>query len=140
MSPELDLKPVEYRAVRPEDYEAVRQFLAGLGWDRRVRDPQRFAKMMERADRTVLALDEGRVVGFARALCDGVSNGYISMLAVAEDRRGQGIGREIVQRLTAEDEDGSVTWVLRAGRGSRGFWEKVGFAASEIAMERMRRE
>ena len=130
---------IAYRSIQPADYEAVRQFLSGLGWDRRVRDPQRFAKMMERADRTVLALEDGRVVGFARALCDGVSNGYISMLAVAENRREQGIGREIVKRLTAEDEDGSVTWVLRAGHGSRGFWEKMGFAASEIAMERMRR-
>ena len=134
---------IEYRAIRPQDYEAVRQFLAGLGWERRVRDPLRFAKMMVRADRTVLALDGTRVVGCARALCDGVSNGYISMLAVAEDRRGQGIGREIVRRLTAADEgdiEGSITWVLRAGRGSREFWEKLGFAASEIAMERTRRE
>jgi GNAT superfamily N-acetyltransferase len=129
---------IEYRPIQPDDYEAVRLFLAGLGWDQRVRDTRRFAKMMQRADRTVLALDEGRVVGFARALCDGVSNGYVSMLAVAEDRRGQGIGREIVKRLTAEDEDGGVTWVLRAGRGSRGFWEKLGFEASEIAMERTR--
>ena len=133
---------IEYRAIQSEDYEAVRQFLAGLGWEQRVLDPQRFAQMMARADRTVLALDGARLVGFARALCDGVSNGYISMLAVAEDRRGQGIGREIVRRLTADDErdaEGSVTWVLRAGRGSREFWEKLGFTASEIAMERNRR-
>ena len=134
------MSPIEYRSIQPADYEPVRQFLAGLGWERRVRDQLRFAKMMERADRTVLALEAGRVVGFARALCDGVSNGYISMLAVAEDRRGQGIGREIVRRLTAEDEDGSVTWVLRAGRGSQRFWEKLGFTDSEIAMERTRRE
>ena len=136
------MSPIEYRAIQAEDYEAVRQFLSGLGWERRVRDPQRFARMIERADRTVLALDGARLVGFARALCDGVSNGYISMLAVAEDRRGQGIGREIVRRLTADDErdaEGSVTWVLRAGRGSREFWEKLGFTASEIAMERNRR-
>jgi predicted N-acetyltransferase YhbS len=134
------MSTIEYRSIQPADYEPVRQFLAGLGWEQRVRDPGRFARMMERADRTVLALDEGRVVGFARALCDGVSNGYISMLAVAEDRRGQGIGSEIVRRLTAEEEDGSVTWVLRAGRGSAGFWKKVGFVESQIAMERTRRE
>ena len=78
------------------------------------------------------------MVGFARALCDGVSNGYLSMVAVAEDRRGQGLGRELVRRLIGDDPD--MTWVLRAGRGSEGFWEKMGFAASEIAMERTRTE
>jgi ribosomal protein S18 acetylase RimI-like enzyme len=136
------MSTIDYRPIVPSDYEAVRQFLAGLGWERRVSDPARFATMMARADRTVLALDDGRMVGCVRALCDGVSNGYISMLAVAEDRRGQGIGRELVRRLMAPQEgDGAeddVTWVLRAGRDSRGFWEKLGFAASEIAMERTR--
>jgi predicted N-acetyltransferase YhbS len=137
------MNAIQYRPIAPSDYEAVRQFLAGLGWEQRVSDPARFAKMMARADRTVLALDAGRVVGCVRALCDGVSNGYISMLAVAEDRRGQGIGRELVRRVMAAQEAGEddkdVTWVLRAGRGSRGFWEKVGFEASEIAMERTRK-
>jgi ribosomal protein S18 acetylase RimI-like enzyme len=76
------------------------------------------------------------VVGFARALCDGVSNGYISMVAVAPERRGQGIGRELVRRLMGDDP--AITWVLRAGRGSTGFWQKMGFSASEIAMERNR--
>ncbi len=131
---------MEYRPITPMDYEAVRQFLSEMGWERRVQDPVRFRKMMERADRTVVALDNGRINGFARALCDGVSNGYISMVAVTPDERGQGIGRELVSRLMAEDEDSDVTWVLRAGRNSRGFWEKLGFWVSEIAMERVRQE
>lgn len=94
--------------------------------------------MMQGTDRTVVAWDEERVVGFARALCDGVSNGYLSLVAVAEDRRGQGIGRELVRRLMGDDPD--ITWNLRAGRGSEGFWRKMGFAVSEIAMERTRRK
>src|SRR6266850_8318196 len=106
---------VVHRPIQTGDYEAVQTFLAENGWATRVNDVKRFRAMIDGADRTVVALDGERVVGFARALCDGVSNGYISMLAVAEDRRGQGIGREIVKRLTAEDEEGSVTWVLRAG-------------------------
>ena len=84
-----------------------------------------------------MAWDEGRVVGFARALCDGVSNGYLSMVAVAEDQRGQGIGRTLVRHLIGDDP--GITWTLRAGRGSEGFWQKMGFAASEVAMERTRR-
>lgn len=129
---------IEYRPVEPQDYEGIRAFLSGLGWQRRVQDPERFRKMMERADRTVVVIENSRVIGFGRALCDGVSNGYLSMLAVAEDKRGKGIGQEIVRRLMADDEDDNVTWVLRAGRNSGGFWKKVGFTESKLAMERTR--
>ena len=85
-----------------------------------------------------MALEGGRIVGFARALCDGVSNGYISMVGVAADRRRQGIGRALVEKLCADDPDGRITWVLRAGRGSRGFWKRLGFKVSSLAMERVR--
>lgn len=128
---------MEYKPVEPGDFEAVRQFLSENGWAHRVTDPERFTRIMQGAGRTVVAWDAGRVVGFGRALGDGVSNGYLSMIAVVGDRQGQGIGREMVRHLMGDDPE--ITWTLRAGRGSEGFWRKMGFAASEIAMERLRR-
>src|SRR5919199_2068150 len=127
---------MEFSPVAPGDYEPVRQFLSEVGWGHRVGDAEKFRKMIENTGRTVVALEGGRVVGFARALCDEVSNGYISMVAVAADLRGRGVGRELVRRLMGEDA--GLTWVLRAGRGSGGFWEKMGFRSSEIAMERLK--
>ena len=127
---------MEFRAIGPADYEEVRQFLATNGWESRVADRERFRKMLENTQRTVFAVEGSEVVGFARALCDEVSNGYISMVAVAENRRGQGIGREMVRRLI--NEDTGITWILRAGRGSNPFWEKMGFEDSAVAMERRR--
>ena len=127
---------MEFRPVAPDDYEPVRLFLCEVGWAHRVGDAEKFKKMLENTGRTVVALEGGRVVGFARALCDEVSNGYISMVAVAADARGRGVGRELVRRLVGVDS--GITWVLRAGRGSGGFWEKMGFKPSEIAMERIR--
>lgn len=127
---------MSYPPAVPQDYEQVRRFLSENGWAHRVGDPERFARMMQGVDRTVVAWDAGRVVGFGRALGDGVSNGYLSMVAVAEDRRGQGIGRALVRRLMGDDPE--ITWTLRAGRGSEGFWQKMGFAASTVAMERTR--
>jgi ribosomal protein S18 acetylase RimI-like enzyme len=127
---------MRFRSITPEDYESVRVFLTEVGWRDRVSDPEKFKKMLAHTNRTVLALDGSRVVGFARALCDEVSNGYISMVAVAADKRGAGIGRELVRHLIKDDP--GITWVLRAGRGSSGFWERVGFQASELAMERVR--
>ncbi|MEO8435439.1 MAG: GNAT family N-acetyltransferase [Pyrinomonadaceae bacterium] len=127
---------MDYRAITLEDYEPVRRFLSEPGWQQRVSDAKRFARMMEHSNRTVVAVDNSRVVGFARAVCDEVSNGYISMVAVAADRRREGIGRALVQRLLKDDS--GITWVLRAGHKSDGFWEKMGFKISEVAMERVR--
>lgn len=127
---------MELRAITPEDYEAVRQFLVEVGWRQRVGSSERFCIMMQNSDLTAVAWDASRVVGFARALCDGVSNGYISMVAVAAERRGEGIGRQLVDFLMGDDP--GITWVLRAGRGSEEFWSRVGFKRSEVAMERVR--
>ena len=127
---------MEFRSITPADYESVRQFLASVGWQHRVKDPDRFRKMLEHTNRTVVAMDGSSVVGFARALCDEISNGYISTVAVAEERRGKGIGRELVRHLIRDDR--RITWILRAGRGSEGFWQRVGFKPSETAMERVR--
>ena len=127
---------MEFRSITPEDFEPVRQFLVEVGWRHRVGDAETFRRMMEKTDRTVVAWDDSRVVGFARALCDEVSNGYISLVAVAADRRGESIGRTLVETLIGNDLN--ITWVLRAGRGSDGFWKKIGFKESEAAMERVR--
>jgi len=128
-----------FRAIEPADYAQVRQLLANMGWQQRVEDEARFERMIQGANRTVVAVENERLVGFARALFDGASNGYISTVAVAADRRGQGIGRELVRRLMDVDHPADITWVLRAGRGSPGFWEKMGFRKSEVAMEIVRK-
>jgi predicted N-acetyltransferase YhbS len=127
---------MEFRAAAPTDYEAIRQFLAENGWEKRVADAEKFYKMMENASRAIVAFEGERIVGFARALCDDVSNGYIGTVAVAEDFRRKGVGRELVERLIGDDPN--ITWVLRAGRGSEQFWKKMGFSVSGAAMEKTR--
>ena len=129
---------IEFRGASSEDIDQLRMFLAANGWEKRVANVDRFRKMMENASRTVVAIESERIVGFARALCDDVSNGYIGTVAVAEDHRGQGIGREMVRRLMGDDP--KITWVLRAGRGSEAFWKKMGFETSSMAMERTRKD
>ena len=129
---------MNFRALKSADYEAVRQFLAENGWEKRVSDAAKFRRMMDNADRAIVVFEGERVIGFARALCDDVSNGYIGTVAVAEGFRGKGVGRELVKRLIGDDKN--ITWVLRAGRGSAEFWKKMGFSFSEAAMERTRTE
>lgn len=127
---------MEFRSVTPADHDGIRHLLAENGWQKRVADGNRFRTMLENASRAVVAVDNGRVVGFARALCDEVSNGYIGTVVVAQDIRRSGVGREMVTRLMGDDP--AITWVLRAGHGSEEFWERMGFHSSSVAMERTR--
>jgi GNAT superfamily N-acetyltransferase len=130
---------ITFRPIEPQDHLQVRQLLIDTGWEQRVSGPDRFERMIRGANRTIVALENSRVVGFARALFDNASNGYISTVAVAADRRGRGIGRMLVQKLMEVDDPDKITWVLRAGRGSVPFWEKMGFNKSDTAMEIVRK-
>ena len=125
------------RNLQPAETQSVRQFLGQHGWGHRTGSAEHFALLIENSQRTAVAVQGERIIGFARGITDGLSNGYLSMVVVDDQHRRAGIGRALVEHIMGDNPD--ITWVLRAGReGAEAFFVSLGFETSVIAMERPR--
>ncbi len=126
---------MQVRKILPEEVEQARLLLAANDWGPRVQNAELFDELIARSHIALVAVEDNVVVGFLRAISDGIFNGYISMVVVARECRGRGIGTALVQQAMGDND--RMTWVLRAGRtGVSDFYEKLGFTQSEVAMER----
>jgi ribosomal protein S18 acetylase RimI-like enzyme len=111
--------------------------LCSNGWKHRLGDDAWLSSLVA-ASQALVAVEGAEVVGFARAITDGLSNSYLSMVVVAPGFRHRGIGSRLVREIVGLQP--GVTWVLRASRpGARAFFETLGFRPSSDAME-LRRE
>lgn len=125
------------RDLLPDEVEPVRLFLDQNGWGHRTGSREYFVQLIENSQRTAVALSGEQIIGFARGITDGLSNGYLSMVVVDDQYRRAGVGRALVEHVIGDNPE--ITWVLRAGReGAEAFFASLGFETSVIAMERPR--
>ena len=101
------------------------------------KDPDFVAAQIAGARWVVHAYDDARLVGFARALSDGVSSADLSSVMVDPGYRRRGIGRAMIERLVAGRDD--IKFVLHSRAGAAEFYAAVGFAPATDMMVRDRR-
>ena len=70
----------------------------------------------------------GQLIGFGRALGDGVSDAYLQDIVIDPAFRGQGLGSRLVRFLVAELRKTGTGWIgIIAVPGKEEFYRRLGF-------------
>jgi ribosomal protein S18 acetylase RimI-like enzyme len=91
---------MECRRFEVGDLDAVIELCAAEGWESYTADAERTCRALSATGViTVVAVEGGKVCGFAQLLTDGAIRAYLANIAVAASRRGTGIGRRLISEL-----------------------------------------
>jgi ribosomal protein S18 acetylase RimI-like enzyme len=114
------------------NWQAVSDTLrsVGMAW----RDPEKHRQAFEASYATIFIYSSDTLVGFGRAISDGVYQAAVYDCAVAVDFQGKGIGRMIMDNLLSRLQDCNV--ILYASPGKEGFYQKHGFRVMKTGMAR----
>jgi len=125
---------VEYEAVETAPFEEIVELYKSAGWWRDAPEAETEARAiissMIRGSFSfmVARLPKGCIVGMARVISDGYSDAYIQDVVVLPSYRKQGIGRELIRRLTEFCVDRKIAWIgLVAEPGTQKFYEELGY-------------
>lgn len=73
-------------------------------------------KILDHSFAAVTAADDaGHIIGFARALSDGVSDAYILDVVVTQSARKQGVASAMLRDLTAHLASFGIDWIVCIG-------------------------
>ena len=111
--------------VAPVTGDIVELYISA-GLRRPVDDAVRITEMYANSNLVVSAWDDNRLVGVARSLTDFCYCCYLSDLAVHNDYKQQGIGKQLIA-LTRETLGEQVTLILLSAPGAMDYYPKVGF-------------
>ncbi len=94
---------------------------------------------MDGSWRVVTAHQNGRMVGFARALSDGVALAYLADVFVLPELRGLGMGRALVRLMIDDGPGPEFRWMLHT-LDAHSLYRGFGFTdPPDTYMERPRR-
>ena len=80
----------------------------------------------------VFAFDDDKMVGFGRAISDGICQAAIYDVAVKPDYQGNGIGKLIIRNLTQQLP--GCSFILYASPGKEDFYRKLNFSKMKTGM------
>jgi GNAT superfamily N-acetyltransferase len=112
------------------DRDRVWDFLSRSAYWGRWRDRSVIEHQIDGAWRVVGAYATTGMVGFARAVSDGVALAYLADLFVEPEHRGAGLGRALVHTMIEDGPGAHFRWMLHTA-DAHGLYAAYGFAAPD---------
>jgi ribosomal protein S18 acetylase RimI-like enzyme len=110
------------------DVDELHRFLSTESYWAKGR-PRETVELLVRESRRIVGLYRGdRLVGFCRAVTDGVTVVYLADVYVLPEFRGRGLGVELVREMIERGPYADRKWILHT-EDAHGLYEKFGFAA-----------
>jgi len=95
-------------------------------------EPAAHQKSFENSEVTVFIRREGQMIGFGRAISDGVFQTAIYDVVILPEYQAQGIGAIIIK--TIMDKFSNCNFILYAASGKEGFYQTLGFRKMKTGM------
>ena len=115
---------------RDVDWRAVSETLNAVGMSSHA--PERHREAFEASHTAVFVYHDDQLVGFGRAISDGVYQAAVYDCAVLPDYQGMGIGRRIMEKILSRLAHCNL--ILYANPGKEGFYRKFGFRRMKTGM------
>ena len=95
-------------------------------------DVELHKKSFENSYTVVFIFDADKLIGFGRAISDGIRQTAIYDVAITPKYQGKGIGKLIIENII--NAPPNCNFILYASPGKEGFYEKLGFKKLKTGM------
>ena len=111
------------------DVDAIYRFLSTQAYWHRWRTRTQIEHQIRGAWRVVGIYLHGtnELVGYARAISDGVSDAYLGDVYVLREHRGQGLGKLLMRTMVDEGPGRNLRWILST-KDAHELYRQFGFA------------
>ncbi|MGD8562797.1 MAG: GNAT family N-acetyltransferase [Desulfarculaceae bacterium] len=114
------------------DWNQAATVFARAPLGKRRREPEQLKRAFSASYAVLFVFDQDKLIGLARALCDGEYQAAVYDVVLLPEYQGRGIGKEMIDRLCRQLPVPNI--VLYAVPGREGFYQRCGFREMRTAM------
>ena len=119
------------RSFNNRDLTQLKSVYRSVGWNKH--DEAIIKKVFENSTHYVFALENDLVIGFARAIGDGVFNAAVYDVVVHANYQGKGVARKLMEDLLQQLNEHSCIHLIST-TGNESFYKKLGFKNLKTGM------